>query len=191
MTIFTRSFAFPDALRAQSINLPAREGGWGLLFCVDERDLRYTYAGDAGYLRTMLDIAPDAVPGQIGDLDESKLKGLELPPETLPLRKRGWPETWSSRERRAAWDYLEEGRPVAPRDHRKLAAMTDDGLTTEELTRAPYCRGGCGRRTDGATTRWMIVPVDDGDHYWCAECWSKRDPSEREPNAGPWVKPNF
>jgi hypothetical protein len=57
-----------------------------------------------------------------------------------------------------------------------------------------YCRGGrgevCGRHTfDDTTSRWLVVPHDDGDHYWCEECWLKRDPADREPDAGLWVRP--
>jgi hypothetical protein len=51
-----------------------------------------------------------------------------------------------------------------------------------------YCRGGrgevCGRYTsDDTTERWMVVHVDDADddQFWCEECWSKRDPADREP----------
>jgi hypothetical protein len=65
---------------------------------------------------------------------------------------------------------------------------------TTKVPPSAYCRGGrgeaCGRHTlDDTTTRWMIVPVDGGDQYWCEECWCKRDPADREPDAGLWVRP--
>ena len=55
---------------------------------------------------------------------------------------------------------------------------------------------------DGTTERWWVVPIDGPsvdphrdpraevlDQYWCEECWLKRDPADREPNAGLWVIP--
>ena len=56
-----------------------------------------------------------------------------------------------------------------------------------------FCRGGrgeaCGRHTfDDVTVEWRIVRNDGGDQYWCLECWLKRDPADREPDAELWVR---
>jgi hypothetical protein len=72
--------------------------------------------------------------------------------------------------------------------------MSDNGGTRPRRRVPPgaYCRGGrgeaCGRNqfTNNAST-WWIVRRDDGDQYWCDECWLKRDPADREPGAEQWV----
>ena len=80
------------------------------LFFVDDRDLRYTYAGDAEYVRLLLDIPLDATPGTTGSRDNASLFGgesVELTPESFPLRSRGWPDQWASKEYRGdSWATL-------------------------------------------------------------------------------------
>ncbi len=85
--LIPREFACANGDLADMAGLPARNGGSGLLLCEDVRGLRYTVAGDAGYLRLLLNIPPDAVPGTIGDKNLRDLfggEGAELPPETFP-----------------------------------------------------------------------------------------------------------
>lgn len=89
-TVFVREYAFAGDQMA--MGLPAGRGEWGLLFCVNENNLRYTYAGDGEHLRLLLDIAPDAVPGTTGTKDNATLFGgesPEFPPQIFPLKRRG------------------------------------------------------------------------------------------------------
>ncbi|HUH67513.1 MAG TPA: hypothetical protein VLZ05_00615, partial [Mycobacterium sp.] len=97
MTLFPKEYAFADSKLAAACGLPTRHGGWGLLFCVDEHGLRYTAAGDADYLRVLLGIAPGTVPGTAGTKRVEELFGesVELPAETFPLRRPGWPDQWT------------------------------------------------------------------------------------------------
>lgn len=75
--------------------------------------------------------------------------------------------------------------------------MSDNGGTRPRRRVPPgaYCRGGrgevCGRNTFDDFGRWWVVRRDDGDQYWCDECWLKRDPADREPDADPWFRPDW
>jgi hypothetical protein len=106
VAMWPKEFAFADGELAEAINLPPREGGWGLLFCLDDRELRYTLACDPDYLRVMLDIPPDAEPGTVPPRANRELGFDELPAEAFPLRKRGWPDMWSRKEQRARFEVL-------------------------------------------------------------------------------------
>jgi len=71
--------------------------------------------------------------------------------------------------------------------------MSDDGRTTPEwVSLRAYCLGLCGRNTaDNSTARWMVVQIEGGDGYWCESCWADREPDDREPDAGLWVRPTW
>jgi hypothetical protein len=105
MSMHPKEFAFADDALAEAVGLPPREDGWGLLYCINDLDLRYTLAGSGDFLRTLLDLPPghDVTkhPPQIAN---SKLGVAELPAEAFPLQRRGWPDQWSKKERRAPWD---------------------------------------------------------------------------------------
>jgi hypothetical protein len=58
MSMHPKEFAFADDALAEAVGLPPREDGWGLLYCINDLDLRYTLAGSGDFLRTLLDLPP-------------------------------------------------------------------------------------------------------------------------------------
>lgn len=108
MALTAMEYAFADGALASAAGLPESASGWGLIFCEDERGLRYTLACDAGYLRLLLDIPPGTAPGTTGMKDLKELLGedaTELPREVFPLQRRGWPDQWTHRNYSSdGWD---------------------------------------------------------------------------------------
>jgi hypothetical protein len=105
MTLYPREFGFADGALAEAMGLPPPEDDWGLLFCVDDRDLRYTAAGSGDFLRTLLGLPPGHdVTKHPPSIQLSTLGIEELPPEAFPLKRRGWPDQWDKKQRRVPWD---------------------------------------------------------------------------------------
>jgi hypothetical protein len=105
MALHPQEFAFADATLAEAYGLPPRDDDWGLLFCLDDRDLRYTVAGSGDFLRTLLGLPPGHdINKPLPPIPNSTLGIDELPPEAFPLTRRKWPDQWDKKERRAPWD---------------------------------------------------------------------------------------
>jgi hypothetical protein len=105
MVMHPREFAFAASALAEAMGLPSREDDWGLLFCVDDRDLRYTVAGSGDFLRTLLDLPPGHDVNKHSPVIQNSALGVEeLPAEAFPLKKRGWPDQWDKKQRRVPWD---------------------------------------------------------------------------------------
>lgn len=83
---FTPFLLFPRGTRItapdESAALGLEAAECGMLLCVDDDEGRWTLLGDAEYVRT-LDAAPDWIS-----------RGLVIPWEKFPVRRRGWPESW-------------------------------------------------------------------------------------------------
>jgi hypothetical protein len=76
MTHTPREYAYADDATAKSLGLPPREGGYGLLFCTDERGRRVTRAGDPSITLALKNDIP-------ADVDLAK---------DFPLSRPGWPD---------------------------------------------------------------------------------------------------
>ncbi|MFT3864017.1 MAG: hypothetical protein QM729_07070 [Solirubrobacterales bacterium] len=83
VTIVAREMAIAGPGQAEALGLPAAE--WGVLFAESkETGERWTLVGDPDYARMFRAVAPEV------------LRGLEIPTEKFPLKRRGWQEPASS-----------------------------------------------------------------------------------------------
>jgi hypothetical protein len=105
MTLYPKEFAFANTTLAKAMGLPPRDDDWGVLLCVDDRDLRYTVVGSGDFLRTLLDLPPGHdVTKHPPSIPLASLGIDELPPGAFPLKRRGWPDQWANKKYSSSWD---------------------------------------------------------------------------------------
>jgi hypothetical protein len=87
MTMTPREYAIADTPElVAALGRAPSPGGWGLLFCTNDDGTRWTLGTqDVAYWRMLRDATPEA------------RAGLELPPDTFPFRRPGWPDDWTRR----------------------------------------------------------------------------------------------
>ncbi len=108
MALHPKEFAIANSRIAKAIGLPPRDDDWGMLLCVDEKDLRYTVVGSGDFLRTLLDLPPGHDVTKHPPSISMESTGIdELPPEAFPLIRRGWPDQWKSKQYPSSWDERE------------------------------------------------------------------------------------